>query len=313
MMATTFSVLKRYTGYAILILSTAIVSLTVAHFPGQVDSVSSENPLLARADYKSFHGANYYGTRDFASATVAPDQGLAFGDQGDLIADFVHRYGLERAHILEVGAGMGHLQDVVPDYTVLDIAAEVGRFFHKPFVAASATAMPFKDDEFDAIWTIGVLQSVPMPEQALNEIRRVLKNGGLLLLQSGWQCRSWAAEGYDVRPYSDFGIAGKLIKASIPLRESVLYRALYTFPIRLLRFAAAITTAKPTSFRYTALSPNYSDNWQPESSAVNSMDPYEAILWFASRGDEVLSYDGMISPLLVRTGAIVIKINKPVK
>jgi hypothetical protein len=43
------------------------------------------------------------------------------------------------------------------------------------------------------------------------------------------------------------------------------------------------------------------------------MDPYEAILWFTSRGDKVLSYEGMINPFFVRTGVIVIKINKPAK
>ena len=46
---------------------------------------------------------------------------------------------------------------------------------------------------------------------------------------------------------------------------------------------------------------------------MNSMDPYEAILWFTSRGDELVSYDGALNPLLVRHGAIVIRINKPAR
>ena len=144
-------------------------------------------------------------------------------------------------------------------------------------------------------------------------MRRVTKDRGLLYLQAAWQCRSWAAEGYAVRPYSDFGIEGKLIKASIPLRDSVVYRALYTFPIRLLRLAVSLTAGTPTIYRYTALTPNYKTYWTSDSDAVNSMDPYEAILWFTSRGDEVVSYDGTMNPFFVHSGTIVIKINKPAR
>jgi ubiquinone/menaquinone biosynthesis C-methylase UbiE len=227
-----------------------------------------------------------------------------------VVNEFVRAHGLQDKRILEIGSGIGDLQDIVADYTALDIAAEVGRFYHKPFVVGSATALPFKDNSFDAIWTFGTLQSVPNPEQALREMRRVLKPGGLLLLDSGWQCRSWAAQGYEVRPYSDFGFGGKLIKTSIPVRDSVVFRSLYVFPTRLLRFASAAVTGEPTAFRYTLLSPDYAHYWTPESEALNSMDPYEAILWFTSRGDDVLAFQGPFNPFFVRTGAIVFRVNK---
>lgn len=300
---------KRYTGYGLLILSTLIVALTMAHYPREFDRVSSENPFLDRADYKTFYKALYAagakGDRERPTEAI-------YGYTAP-VAAFVRRYGLERAHVLEVGAGSGNLQDIVADYTGLDISPESQRFFRKPFVEASATSIPFKAGEFDAIWTVNVLEHVPKPEQALSEMRRVIKDKGILYLQAAWQCRTWAAEGYDVRPYSDFGIEGQLIKASIPLRNSVVYRALYTFPIRLLRLTASLTTGKPTTYRYNALTPNYKTYWTSDSDAVNSMDPYEAILWFTSRGDEVLSYDGMIHPFFVSSGTIIIKINKTAK
>jgi hypothetical protein len=121
---------------------------------------------------------------------------------------------------------------------------------------------------------------LPKPELALREMRIVLRDKGLLYLQAAWQCRSWAAEGYAVRPYSDFDIQGKLIKASIPLRDSIGYRALYIFPLRLVRLINSLLSNRPMNFHYNLLTPNYEHYWQPDSDAVNSMDAYEAVAVF---------------------------------
>ena len=230
-----------------------MVVLTILHYPRQFDRVSNENPFLDRPDYQAFYKALY--AADTRKNRERPTE-TAYAYRAP-VGEFVRRHGLERAHVLEVGAGSGHLQDIVSDYTGLDISPESRRFFHKPFVEASATSIPFQDGEFDAIWTVNVLEHVPKPEQALSEMRRGPKDKGILYLQAAWQCRPWAADGYAVRPYSDFGIQGKLVKASIPLRDAVAYRALYTFPIRLLRLGTLLATGTPTTFRYTALTPNY--------------------------------------------------------
>ncbi len=47
-----------------------------------------------------------------------------------------------------------------------------------------------------------------------------------------------------------------------------------------------------------------------DSDAVNSMDPYEAIVWFTSRGDECLSYPSRSAQFLVRDGALIFRIHK---
>ncbi len=141
--------------------------------------------------------------------------------------------------MLDVGSGLGYLQDAVANYTGLDISAAVAKHYHKRFVHGTATAMPFADNTFDAAWSIWVLEHIPNPEAALSEIRRVVKPGGLLYLQPAWDCKPWAAQGYEVRPYSDFGIGGKLIKASIPLRQSEAFWVASAVPNRLLRAAFA--------------------------------------------------------------------------
>ena len=60
----------------------------------------------------------------------------------------------------------------------------------------------------------------------------------------------------------------------------------------------------PTGLRYRRLTPNYEQYWVPDSDAVNSIDRYEAKLWFMSRGDECLNCEDALldssSPLIIR-------------
>jgi SAM-dependent methyltransferase len=222
----------------------------------------------------------------------------------------VREYDLWDKRVLDVGSGQGALQDLVSDFTGLDISSTAARFYHKPFVAGSATELPFPDDSFDAVWTIDVLEHVPQPEKALSEIRRVLRPDGYLFLHAAWDCRPWAAEGYAVRPFRDLKLKEKLIKATIPLRDSIFFRALYVLPIRLLRLSSALLSGRPTAFRYNELRPNYKYLWTSDSDAVNSMDAFEAILWFTSRGDRCLNHRSLFSQFTIRRNPIVLQIKK---
>jgi SAM-dependent methyltransferase len=214
----------------------------------------------------------------------------------DQVTQFVANNNLEHAHALEVGSGRGQLQDVVVDYTGIDIAPTAARFYHKSFVAGTATAMPFKDSEFDALWSIWVLEHIPNPEAALNEIRRVVKPGGLIFLLPAWECVPWAADGYEARPYSDFGLYGKLVKASIVIRTNRLFIAAYRRPIHLIRSFAG----SPTHLHYRRLTPNFREYWQADSDAVVSLDRTEFARWFTSRGDELLNATAVWGPLELR-------------
>ena len=253
-----------------------------------------------------FYDEQYLGKR-YAAAMEA-DEHFAH----DLVAGFVRRFELREKRCLEVGCGRGAFQDVVEDYTGLDLSRSVRSYFHKPFVQGTATKLPFDDDEFDGLWSIAVLEHVSTPELALQEMRRVLKPGGVLLLHAAWHCRSWAANGYPVRPYSDFGFLGKVVKASIRPRNSIWLRGAYVFPRRLFRYMAYVLRPGPTRLRYTKLTPNYDQFWMPDSDAVSSLDPFEALLWFASRDDACPSHPRWWQRLLVRHGALLFQV-KPKK
>lgn len=254
----------------------------------------------ARRFYDTSYAADQYAT------AAAPEHHGKWHE----VEDFVRRYELQSRRCLEVGCGRGYFQDLVDDYTGLDLSVRAGEHLHKPFAQASATALPFADSQFDALWTINTLEHVPAPEEALAEMRRVLKPGGLLLLSPAWQCRTWAAEGYPVRPYSDFNWRGKLIKASVPVRNSVVYRSLGVFPRRALRLAQWSAARRPMRLQYGTLTPNYEHLWVTDGDAAIALDPLEAIIWFRSRGDECLSHPTTLRQTLIRSGGIVFRIRK---
>ena len=260
---------------------------------------------MSRAEQaKSFYEREYRG--DTYANSIQPAESAYL----DGLRTFIAQHNLQSKRCLEVGCGRGAFQDLIDDYVGVDLASSVRPYLHKPFCVSSATELPFKDNEFDAIWTITVLEHVVDPEKALDEFRRVLRPGGVLYLAPAWQCRSWAAGGYPVRPYSDFDFKGKLIKASIPIRDSVFFRSIGIFPRRVFRLISFAFKRFPTAFRYGTLMPNYDRFWMSDSDAVNSMDPFEAILWFVSRGDKCLSHNSWPQAFLVRTGAITIRIMK---
>jgi SAM-dependent methyltransferase len=220
------------------------------------------------------------------------------------VSGFARENHLTGKKILEVGSGRGYLQDVVADYTGLDISPSAKRFYHKPFIVGSATLMPFGDDHFDSVWTVFTLEHVDNPEAALNEIRRVSRDGAILFLAPAWDVSPFAADGYPVRPYADLGIAGKIVKTWVPV-ESYFW-TLSKPPVRFIRYASWRVFQSPTRLHYRQLTPNYQHYWMADSDAANSLDRYEMALWFLSRGDECLNCNGFTD----ENDALLIRVHK---
>lgn len=296
-----------------VMVSTFALSLVLAiiQFPYDIDVPLTNHELETARNYyteayrkPAVEGSlrSDYETEYLRVAKVAADASHI----EERVSAFVRRFNLSDRPVLEVGSGRGYLQDVAKNYTGLDISPNVARFYHKRFVLGSATALPFPDDSFDAIWSIWVFEHVPNPEQAFREARRVTRDKGLLFLLPAWNCTPWAADGYDVRPYSDFGLWGKLIKATIPLRSSQAFKAMTLLPIRSAR--TLVARYGPTRLRYRRLTPNYDKYWVPDSDAINSIDSHEGLLWFLSRGDECLNCDD--APLLMGSQPLIIRVHK---
>jgi len=286
-----------------------VAILWTANFPYSTDAPLSSAEVTAARDY---YTQIYLKPIDDRAAETDYDrkyqeaaEGAAKGSRiVERVKEFVDRFDLNNKPVLEIGSGRGYLQDAAKNYVGLDISPSVARFYHKKFVVGTATALPFADDSFDGIWSIWVFEHVPNPEQAFREMRRVIRNNAVIFLFPAWNVDRWAAQGYSVRPYSDFGPAGKLIKASVGFRSSSEFKTAGILPVRLSRWLAA--QVGPTTLRYTRLQANYDQYWVPDSDAVNSIDSYEGALWFLSRGDECLNcgdspmFLSMYEPLIIR-------------
>jgi SAM-dependent methyltransferase len=315
-----FVLLIQLAGVVVVLSVLLSLILTLAHYPYASDDATD---LSASKPVFDFYQQAYDAkTPDAAEAPFSTNEeyvrkARAHASRAgfpEMIASFLESCQVEDGKTLEVGAGSGLLQDVAPRYVGMDISPGAGRFFHKPFVQASATSIPFCDNSFDAAWSIWVLEHIPNPGKALTEIRRVVKNGGYILIRPAWNVDTWAAEGYEVRPYSDFGWKGKLIKATIPIRLSRWYALLYARQVRVLRTVLTSLSGSPSQLQFVRLKPNYSKYWVTDSDAAVSLDFYEIYLWFTSRGDECLNCGSrnalLFGPPGRRPEALVIRVHK---
>jgi len=174
--------------------------------------------------------------------------------------------------------------------------------------------MPFPDSAFDAAWSIWTLEHVPNPEMALNEMRRVVKSNGYVLLQPAWNTDPWLPRGLRKRPYGELGWRDRLTKFSIPLRELHWYRAFYLRQVRVIRSLVYHIGRAPVRLRFTSTTPSYEESsWESDADSTSSLDRHETLLWFTSRGDRCLNCSE--SALLLRRGnacpaGLVIQVHK---
>lgn len=107
---------------------------------------------------------------------------------------------------LDVGCGAGYslmkaYSELGCDVKGIDPAPGahgVGRFTEglwkeRPIIQGSAEALPFEDGVFDVVYSSHVLEHVENETQAINEMKRVLKPGGILIIGMPTAAMSWVA------------------------------------------------------------------------------------------------------------------------
>lgn len=212
------------------------------------------------------------------------------------------------APTLELGCGRGAVAGAGGRYIGMDLSlpalTEVpprfGRF------CADMEMLPVRPSSIGYIFSFAALEHVPNPERVLTEIERVLRPGGVALLAPAWHCRPWAAEGLEFRGYDQLTPSQRVRKRLIPFRNALLWRASFEAPRRALRELRALSR-KPMQFEYDRLAPNLDEYVGTDCDAFTSMDPHAAILYFASRGWEVLSHPGLRERLRSRAEAVVVR------
>jgi SAM-dependent methyltransferase len=111
--------------------------------------------------------------------------------------DIVARHPWQGRRVLEVGCGQGPLVNHLPQFGASMIGVdmsdaslmraaegvrELGWNKRVRLLQSDAEKLPFADDAFDAVVSFGVLHHTPDTAGAIDEVRRVLKPGGLAIV-----------------------------------------------------------------------------------------------------------------------------------
>ncbi len=110
------------------------------------------------------------------------------GSRKDIIP-FIHQYLEAGSNVLDVGCGDGYgtakLHKLGHDVMGIDISDEMitnakANAENISFSTGDVCAIPMEESSFDGVMCINVLEWVEIPEQALRELKRVLKPNGVL-------------------------------------------------------------------------------------------------------------------------------------
>ncbi len=105
-------------------------------------------------------------------------------------AMLARRYGKRGARLLEVGSGMGHLVGQLED-TFETYGVDINHWAVKKskevvntsqLHTASAQELPFTNDSFNVVIIKHIVEHLPDPQKAIQEIGRVTEPGGTLIL-----------------------------------------------------------------------------------------------------------------------------------
>jgi len=207
--------------------------------------------------------------------------------------------------ILELGCGKTNWREITGRYVAYDLGFGVLRFRDENAVQGDMQQLPFPDRSIDFIFSIAAIEHVPKPELVYEEVARVLKSGGRAFLAPAWFCRPWAAKGLPIRSYSELTWKDKVLKASLMIRNNILWRSILIIPKRVWRELLYFFKKSPTSFTYQRLDPNLEEYIMSDSDAFTSMDPHSVLLYFASRGFD-LEPDSIFKRVLFRKTFVVV-------
>jgi len=125
-------------------------------------------------------------------------------------------------NILEIGMGNGHFvknildKNATSSYTGCDFSATMVKeavlnntdFVHHHravFTKADVNKLPYNDNRFNKVFTVNTIYFWDDPKVAINEIKRVLKKGGVLIItmRPGWVMNSLPITAHGFKAYSD--------------------------------------------------------------------------------------------------------------
>ena len=101
---------------------------------------------------------------------------------------FLKQKGQHRELVLDLGAGPGSISDYVAAAGFDLIAFDIDKVVlcqvaaRHPAVLGNAQCLPFRDSYFNKVICINVIEHIADPQQVLQEVQRILRQGGRLFL-----------------------------------------------------------------------------------------------------------------------------------
>jgi 2-polyprenyl-3-methyl-5-hydroxy-6-metoxy-1,4-benzoquinol methylase len=130
----------------------------------------------------------YFSTHTYANVSFAKYSMYWWSNR--FYAMLARRYGKRGARLLEVGSGMGHLagqlEDTFETYGIdlnhwaVDQSKSV--VTKTQLHTASAQELPFSDNSFNVVIIKHIVEHLPDPQKAIQEIGRITEPGGTLIL-----------------------------------------------------------------------------------------------------------------------------------
>lgn len=87
-----------------------------------------------------------------------------------------------KGKILDVGCATGFLQKHFSNIIGIDLTHKLLKQNKNPSICANAEKMPFKNESFDVVYSINLLEHAKKPDHVVAECARVSKKGGKIIL-----------------------------------------------------------------------------------------------------------------------------------
>lgn len=193
--------------------------------------------------------------------------------------------------ILDVGCGTGSLTFALP--RAADVASVTGIDFAQPYVEhtraansdpritvqqGDACAMPFEAARFDRAIAMLSLQFMPQPDQAVGEMRRVVRPGGVVA------AAVWDSYGGMPSNRMFWDVAGMLDPDAIVRRARMYFNPIVQpGGLGALWREVGLADVRETSLLIRMEYARFDDYWEPIASGEGSLGQYHASLDAPSR------------------------------
>jgi len=161
------------------------------------------DPEVLRSYYRRVHAGHGY----------TPAEPFLFELHAAMLRKLDRLFGLipKGARVLDAGCGRSLFTEIKPDWPFMIVAADVEHpllrerrreFPNVHWAVADAHPLPFRSASFDAVFAGELIEHLADPRRGLAEFRRVLHEGGLLILTTPNRLRLANVADRSERPYS---------------------------------------------------------------------------------------------------------------